>query len=334
MTSFSKNKQNLSVAIVTSIHPDFDDRVWRHASSLAKEGLEIHLVCPWKIQSGEKKENVTFHTFKPAKSRLQRPFVIPVRVGKKLIPLLRMVDIVHFHDIDLLLWMALLSLRKKVVYDVHEYYAAQVLQRYWIPSPLRPILYYFVLYGERFFSNIIGHVVLVAPSQEKTFSNPRLNKIYVKNYATVKLLEERKEDYHNRRDAVIFIGSQNLNNGSMLFLEIAEQVKKARPNVKFYASDRFGNQNFREEYLQERRNRGLEQTVQLLPNVPPIEIASVLNLATIGINPTLRVGLQINGINTKLFEFMALGLPIITSAGRRKYPDHVHTVRGFPWNVL
>lgn len=303
----------ISVAIVTSIHPDFDARIWKHASSLADQGMDVHLICPWDLENGSRREGVTFHTFKKCSKRWMRVFLIPKRAGVRLWPLLKKVDIVHFHDIDLLPWMALLSLRKNVIYDVHENYADEMLVRDWVPKPLRRLMYYLVLYGERLLSRIIGNVVLVAPSQEKNFSSPRLNKIYVKNYATTMLMASVANDYLERDDAVIFIGSQHINNGSMLYLEIAEKVARLRPSVKFYASDRFGSKKFREAYFEQRRLRGLDNKVELLPNVLPSEIMSVLNKATIACNPNLRVPQQIKGIHTKIFEFMAAGLPIVTS---------------------
>ncbi|MCW8933018.1 MAG: glycosyltransferase family 4 protein [Gammaproteobacteria bacterium] len=302
-----------SVAIVTSIHPDFDARIWKHASSLAREGIDVHLICPWSVENLSTKEGVVFHTFNKCAKRWQRPFVIPPQIGLILFPLLRQVDVVHFHDIDLLPWMTILSLGKKVVYDVHENYADEALVRHWVPKPLRWPLYYSVLYGERILSRIIGNVVLVTPYQEKNFNSPSLQKVYVKNYATKVLLESVEDNYIERDAAVIFIGSQHLNNGSMLYLEIVERVSKLRSNVKFYASDRFGSEDFRNAYLEKRRLYGLEERLELLPNVPPPQLMSILNKATIACNPNLRVPQQIKGIHTKLFEFMAAGIPVVTS---------------------
>ena len=38
---FKKN-----IAIVTSIHPDFDARIWKHANGLSEAGWKVNLIAP------------------------------------------------------------------------------------------------------------------------------------------------------------------------------------------------------------------------------------------------------------------------------------------------
>lgn len=303
------------IIIVTSIHPDFDARVWRHAVSAAKLGFDVHLVCPWEVGNESVREGVCFHPFLKVNSRKSRLWQIPLRVFGRLRPLLRDAGVVHFHDIDLLPWMALLSLSgKKVVYDVHENYSDEVNNKLWIPIYFRRPISWLVFYAERILAKIVGHAVLVAPSQLKTFSDIKGLKIeFLKNYATLNLLNSVKNDYFERKDAVIFIGSQHENNGSLIFLDIVLGVHKRYPNVKFFAPDRFVSLEFKNKYLERCTQLGLTECLVLLPNVLPKDIMNVLNSATIGVNPNLRVAQQINGIHTKLFEFMAAGLPIVSS---------------------
>src|SRR6266567_2198893 len=170
-----------SIAIVTSIHPDFDSRIWKHARGLARVGYDVHFVCPWKVQSGTVQDGVHFYTFNRVKKRSTRPVLIPARILRKLLPLLSRVELVHFHDIDILPWMAVLSLFKKVVYDVHENYPEEMMVRDWIPRPLRSFLRWSIYWGQFFCSMTIRNVVLVAPSYDAGFTNPHFRKIYFRN---------------------------------------------------------------------------------------------------------------------------------------------------------
>jgi glycosyltransferase involved in cell wall biosynthesis len=301
------------VAIVTSIHPDFDARIWKHARLLSDAGHRVRLVCPWSVEPGAVIDGVELHPFAKAPRRLLRPFWSLVKLMPTLRGLLHDTDVVHFHDLDLLPWMALLALRKPVVFDVHENYPDEMLEKAWIPAVLRRPVSLAVKWGQRFGSRIIRNIVLVAPSQERYFSSPVLRKIYLSNFASRELADEALDNYSERKPVVIFIGSQHANNGSLLLLDIAVRVVSANPCIGFVAVDRFFDPAFRERFLARRQELGLEEIVRLVPNVRPQQLMSILNQATIGISPNLRVPQQINGVHTKVFEYMAAGLPMVLS---------------------
>lgn len=312
------------VAIVTSIHPDFDARIWKHARILATNSVGVDLICPWAVADGVVIDGVTLHPFPPATSRARRLFQIPVRVLPRLQAVLRNVDIVHFHDIDLLPWMAAVSLFKPVVYDVHENYAHEMLVREWVPKPLRKPLYHIVRWGQLALSLMVRNIVLVAPSQAPDFSHSHLRRTYIHNYASASLLDGVADNYRRRPDCAIFIGSQHINNGSLLLLDIVEQTIKHLPKMRFKATDRFSSGAFRKSIIAEIERRGLQDSLELIPNVKPHDLMSVLNFATIGLSPNLRVPQQIMGIHTKLFEYMAAGLPIVAS----DLPHQVEVIEG------
>jgi glycosyltransferase involved in cell wall biosynthesis len=302
-----------SLLVVTSIHDDFDKRIWRHAVSMSENGYKVHLVCPWVVEHGQDYSGVILQPFKRVEKRIQRPYQIPFRAWKKLRPLIDEVDIVHFHDIDLLPWMAILALFKPVVYDVHENYADEMLVRDWIPYYLRRPLYWMVNIGQYLLSRVVRNVVLVTKAQEEDFSSRYINKIIVRNYASLKLMDDAADNYLTRSPVVIFPGSQYENNGTLLLLDIALLTKEKIPGIKFCISDAFESERFRERFIRELKFRELDDMFEIMPMVPSSEVIKLLNRATIAINPVLRVRKQLRAINTKLFEFMAAGIPFISS---------------------
>src|SRR6185503_13635079 len=96
------------IAIVTSLHPDFDSRIWKYAKLLASVGHSVSLVCPWDVERNEVRNGVRFFPFQRAKSRMGR-LLTPQRLLRVLIPLLSTMDLVHFHDLDILPIMTILS---------------------------------------------------------------------------------------------------------------------------------------------------------------------------------------------------------------------------------
>lgn len=303
----------MKIAIVTSIHPAFDKRVWRHAYSLSKKDIQIYLICPWDDVDDPNIENIEFIPFKRVDKRWKRPFLVPVRVYRKLFKIIDQVDIIHFHDLDLLPFMAPLVRKKTIVYDVHENYPEEMLCRDWIPRLLRRPLFYFVKAFENILSKIIHNAVLVSDAQRPRFETNSINIHMMYNYASLDLLDSVSDDYEHRKNNIIFIGTHYENNGSLLLLKIAELTSKQLNNVQFIVTDTFSNQKFKQRFFQELKNRNLENVIKIVPKVKPQEIMGLINTAKVAINPVLNVDKQRKAINTKLFEFMAGGVPFVTT---------------------
>ena len=75
----------LHIAIVTSIHRDFDARLWKSALSLVKMGFGVTLICPWCLPDGAWFEGVYFRTFTRPTGRSER-WKIPARLFQHLFP--------------------------------------------------------------------------------------------------------------------------------------------------------------------------------------------------------------------------------------------------------
>jgi glycosyltransferase involved in cell wall biosynthesis len=304
----------LRVVTVTSLHSDFDARIWRYAKLIASFA-ESHLVCPWRIPNGTVLEGVKLHTFSPATSRITR-VVNFAGVMKRLLPLLPKADLIHFHDIDLLPFMIPLSAFKRVIYDVHENYADEMLKREWIPRLLRRPLHDVVLLAHAGASRTIGNIVLVVPDQLAEFRTAKKIAL-IRNYASEERAQEAADDYLSREPSVICTASQYPSNGSWLLLDIAERLLVRAPNVSVLVVDRFMSESFRSEILESVERRALTN-VRLLPNVTPTRIMEHLNRATIGIIPALNLPKNFKALPTKLFEYMAAGIPVAASG-------HPHT---------
>jgi glycosyltransferase involved in cell wall biosynthesis len=123
-----------------------------------------------------------------------------------------------------------------------------------------------------------------------------------------------KDDYDLRKNNILFIGSQYIENGTLLFIEIARIILKKRNDVRFSCIDRFGkNHALRDVVYAESQTELLRDKFIILPNVPSQELMAYINDARIGISPNLNVPKQVKAIPTKLFEYMAGRIPIVAS---------------------
>jgi glycosyltransferase involved in cell wall biosynthesis len=303
----------MRVAVVTSIHPDYDARVFRHACSLAAAGMDVDLVCPWGLPAKPLPAGLRLVRFRRVEARLLRPILIPVRI-------LRMLrsasyDVIHFHDLDLLPVFSAVSIfqrKTRFVYDCHENYSLEMQNKHYLPRWLRQPLGWIVKWGERLAALSIREVVIVVPSQEKTFPGPWFHPTLVQNFAELELERGRADDYDQRRDACISIAFQYVANGSLFLLDVARELVNRRPTVLFYAIDRFkGDDALRRRVLARRDQLGLQDSVTLLPSVLAQDIMKYLNMATIGLLLDLPVAHRIAALPMKLFEYMAAGLPVV-----------------------
>jgi glycosyltransferase involved in cell wall biosynthesis len=303
------------LCIITSIHPDYDARVFRHACAVAENGWEVDLVCPWTPDGTIPiPENLRLITFKRVGSRILRPFLIPKRILSRLRR--TRYDLYHIHDIDILpLFVAVkLMARRPVIYDCHENYSQEMLYRAYIPRYVRWPLALGVAVMQGLCASVLGEVVLVVPSQEEAFPKRWVHTTLVRNYAELSLAQGRRRDYRTRKEVCISIASQYVDNGALFVLDIAEEVSRRRPGVEFHVADRFGSDiQLRARVLSEIAKRHLEATVRLVPNVPPPQIMTNLNSARIGLALDAAVRHRINALPIKLFEYMAAGLPIVAS---------------------
>jgi glycosyltransferase involved in cell wall biosynthesis len=297
----------LRVVIVTSLHGDFDMRIWRHAR-LTSTFAETHLVCGWNLPTGTVRDGITMHTFRHSYSRLTR-FRNLGGVVARLLPLLRRADVVHFHDIDLLPMMMPLAAFRPVIYDVHENYADEMLVRAWIPGPLRRALYSLVKALHLAASRTIGNIVCVVPDQTREFR--RANRVVVmENFASCDRAREWKDDYLRRPPAVISIAGQYPANGTWVLVDIAERLQRAAPQVSVLVVDHFETPDFRSQVLRSMEQRGI-RNISLLPRVEAQRVMEYLNRATVGLISPLNLIKNAKALPTKLFEYMAAGIPCV-----------------------
>ena len=298
------------VCIVTSIHPDYDSRVYKHCLSIARLGYQTTLISPWVAIRDEPFRFLSF----PRSGGILGRFKQMAAIAR--LALRADADIYHFHDIDLLPLFTFIHIvtGKAVVYDIHENYAEEMLVRHWVPNAMRVPLYWAVHYVQRICCAIIRNVVGVVDSIMEDVGARWLHGIQIRNFASKDLAQAATDDYAQRDPAVLFLGSQYVENGTLVFLDIAERVLKRRRDIHFYSIDRFGRDKvFRERVRKEIEGRGLAAHMTMLPNVLPHEVMKYINRSTISIFPNMNVPKELKGIATRLFEQMAGGVPIVAS---------------------
>jgi glycosyltransferase involved in cell wall biosynthesis len=272
----------------------------------------VHLVCPWQVKKGiaSQNKNIFFESFKPARKRIFR-VLTHFNILCKILKIFRRTDIFHFHDLDLLPLMTIVSFFKPVVYDIHENYPDEMLCRDYLPTSLKPLISLFVKFLGYICSLKIKNIVLVVESQRKDYPK-HCNYIVMHNYASVNTVLQVKDDYFDREPAVIFTGSMYESNGCFLVVNIAKILSEKKITPLFLITDRFSSSSTKEAFFKSINDNSLEN-IKIINQVSPPQIVTLLNHATIAISPNLRTTKQVKALPTKIFEYMAAGLPQVSS---------------------
>jgi glycosyltransferase involved in cell wall biosynthesis len=200
------------------------------------------------------------------------------------------------------------------IYDVHENYGEEVLVRHWIPNYLRIPMYFLVNLTERICAKWIHNAVLVVPVQMERFSRYGCQTALVRNYAISTLAPARHNDVSILSDScyVFNSGGQTESNGSRVYLEAAKILSQRGCKIPFVGIDRFdGNEELKNSILAALGRENLDY--RLVPRVLPHQMVPYLKESIIGISCKLDTQNHRYGINTKLFEYMAFGIPIVAS---------------------
>jgi glycosyltransferase involved in cell wall biosynthesis len=298
------NKQR-KIVHLTSVHSPFDVRIfYKECKSLVQEGFHIILVAPGADQMII--EGVRMVPVFVPKNRKERILRTTTEIYKKAIAL--DADLYHFHDPELMPVGIVLKLRgKKVVYDVHEELANDILDKEWIPKLWRSPISFAINTFERLASFFYDGIVITRPALFKSFKKSKT--VLVHNYPIVGELSWRGGKPFSERPAIgAYVGGGTPERGIKELVQALSLIPK-NINFELHMAGIISPQKF----LNELMDLPGWQRVKLLGWQTRAQIAELLNKARFGIVMFLPIANHLNSEPTKLFEYMSAGLPVIAS---------------------
>lgn len=297
------------VAILTSVHPPFDPRIfYREAVSAAAAGFEVTVLAPGAprtVRDGVRVAPI------PAVGRGR--WARPLRWPLLFVRALRMrADLYHFHDPELLPWGLLLkwTARRPVIYDSHEYFPESLESKHWIPRPLRRPASRLAAIVEREVARRLDGVVAVTEDMAERFRRVQPNSVAVMNFPPAP--EEEPPPYEAREEAVVYAGLMNPERGITIVPRVAELLRRRRPEARLRLLGRLDRWPVSPELPDP--SSWSRIGVDVLGVVPFPEVRSHLHRARVGWLPLdPRVPNSRRAWPIKLAEYMAAGLPIVAS---------------------
>lgn len=212
----------MKICHLTSAHSQEDIRIFhKECCSLAKAGYEVY-----QISCGEDyhKSGIRLIGVGSQESGRMRRMTQSAnkvyRAARKL-----NADIYHFHDPELLPYgLKLKKTGKKVIFDSHEDIPAQIMDKAWIPVPLRKIVACVYKIYETYVVKQLDAVVAATPHIAESFKGRCKKVVVVNNYPKLDDIKFHETPFSEREPIICYAGSINELRGEEIMIEAMKNV--------------------------------------------------------------------------------------------------------------
>lgn len=286
---------------ITSVHAVDDNRIrYKQCRSLAAHGYEVVLVGA-NGESSEGDDGVSVQVLKKPASRLKRFLFTGWAVTRR--ALSERADIYHFHDPELMPFAQLLRLRgKRVVFDMHENFPKAILDKHWIPALLRRPVSWVARLLERVLLFRIP-VVFAEASYRDDYEFVRRFAV-VQNFPDISALQSISAP-KNGVFSLGYMGGVSEVRGAGVMLHAYRKLTEAGHNVELHCVG--------PGTLPIDDPARMPEGVKMYGFLPAAEGFAVMARCHVGLAVLMPIPNYVRSYPTKMFEYMALGLPIIVS---------------------
>ena len=296
----------------SSAHAPNDTRIFhKQCASLAKAGYDVTFVVKAKdaqsvgesVEKGVKVVQVPVDS----SSRLKRMLFGAKTVYQKALE--EDADIYEFHDPELLPYgLKLAKKGKKVIFDSHEDYPTQIMEKEWIPAFLRRIISGVYKSYETHVVRQLDAVLFPCTKNGVDIFAGRAKRTVIISNAV--MLEEMlsPEECTAQKDGktVCCTGSLTYQRGITHLIRAADLA-----GVKLILAGKYSSDSYQRELEAMPEYR----CVEYLGYLGRQELAQVYARSSAGMSTILNVGqyASLDNFPTKVYEYMAAGLPVVVS---------------------
>lgn len=301
------------ICILSSVHIALDNRVfYREACSLRRAGYDVTLIAVHDRE--EVREGVRIVPL-PRVARWQRPLLWRELLR---LALAENADLYLFHDPELLLPTPLLRLRtgRPTVYDVHEANADFIAVKDYMPAALRYPAAWAFGWLEPLLARAQSGLIFADDQIAQDFAAIDLPKTTLFNFPSLEFVQAALAQPERERvggPTVLYLGGMERNRGAALMVEAFARVHREMPEARLLVVGHFMPPELEAEAATHAARLGVGDAVTLTGRVPFETIGRYLQEATVGWVTWQPARKNQKNIPTKLFEYMAYGLPVVSS---------------------
>jgi glycosyltransferase involved in cell wall biosynthesis len=290
------------------MHDWDDDRIFQRACiGLAREGHKVTLIAHFDGSSIVDGVNIVGIQKRKGVARRIFSSIEAVLIARKIDA-----DIYHFHDPDLLPWMALLALSgREIVFDMHEFYEVRFYQ--WnLPNIFRPLIARIY----RNFSNLMIHrfagLVTVTDTMADLYRKTAKNIIVIPN--TVDLVRLSNVDLtqpKKSRPVIIISGSHGSSRNCMQAVEALPKIVERIPDILLSFVGRYSPTGYDKMLRDKARELNVADNLEvsgMLPWEQNFSRIAQSHVACMFYEDNLN---NRTTLPNRLFEYMFCGVPVL-----------------------
>jgi glycosyltransferase involved in cell wall biosynthesis len=303
------------VCQLTNVHSPLDQRIYyKEAFSLAAVGYEVCVAGPGSRDMEGVREGVRVVTV-PRGRGFSGRLGNALRLFRKAASM--RADIYHFHDPELLpLGLLLRLMGSEVIYDCHEHFPQTAYVRRWVPGMLRGSLAAALDRLERFIARHLSGVLGVVEEQGSRFGHRPF--AAVKNFPRLEWFQANgrlAESGHPEECELLHLGSLSADRGSDFLVDVMRELGKTHPGVRLRAIGRFHTGQDEANFRGRLETCGLQNRILCQQELVPYDrLGQEIRRHRIGLIPgQVSVKNLAPFIPTKLFEYLACGIPVVAS---------------------
>lgn len=291
--------QKKKICHVTSVHPYLDGRIFRKECCSLKKKYDVCLIAP-NVED-QTIDGISVFGVNLPKGRIKRIKTLG-NVYKKMMEV--DADVYHFHDPELMpIGLKAKRAGKKVIFDSHEDVPVQIAERDSIPKLFRRIIYSAYSLYEKYALKRYDAIVSVTPSIVERLRNVNPIISQITNYPILKEFNDNR----SWQKYICFTGGVS---PQWMHDSIIRSIEGL--DVKYVVAGIVeGN------YLEQLKTLPAWNMVDYRGVVKPKDVSEIQqgSFAGIALNDYVaNVGYKLGSLgNTKLFEYMMSGIPVIAT---------------------
>lgn len=293
------------VAHLSSVHSRYDVRIFqKQCRTLAKEGHEVYFIVA-DGKGDECKDDVFFIDVGKLSGRINRIFKTTKALQRRAIDL--DADLYHLHDPELIpVGLKLKARGCAVVFDAHEDVPKQILGKPYLNKYVRGIVSKVYALFEAWACRKLDAVVAATPYIRDKFRALGARTVDINNYPIIDELTVGGGGWSNKQRQVVYIGGLEEIRG---IRQIVQGIELASVDARLVIGGVFTDSDFAHSVQNERGWRKVDFLGWLdRQGVKNLLDNSIAGLVTLHPAPN-----YLDALPVKMFEYMAVGLPVIAS---------------------